>query len=313
MSLLSIGCISVNRYVYICHHDAYRRLFARYTNVVIVAATWVVGVALDVPSHAGWSAHAFDRKTQKCLWDRTLSHQYTVFYVTVGMLLPLVIIVLCYWRIFVHIRRAKVRVLQARRGGNGGGGGGLGVGNTHAAIMKTIRQIKMIVIIFIVFCVCWAPYVVVLLSDEFDMFPLSVHLYASMIAHLHASINFFIYGLANKGLRASYHDFVVRRLFGLCCAAANGAAYSSGQTIATRSCASGRSFDAVRASRTRRKTIVQNPTSVVMNELPNQSHNEHLKGGTTDLKETICADCVQTIEQHQAYCDSDIDDDDEYA
>jgi len=45
-------------------------------------------------------------------------------------------------------------------------------------------KVKVAVIIFIVFCVCWAPYAVVLLSDEFDVFPLSVHLYASMIAHL---------------------------------------------------------------------------------------------------------------------------------
>ena len=55
-------------YVYICHHSAYRRLFARRTYYGIVAATWVVGLALDVPCHAGWSAHTFDRKTQKCLW-----------------------------------------------------------------------------------------------------------------------------------------------------------------------------------------------------------------------------------------------------
>ena len=215
VSLLSIGCISVNRYVYICHHDAYRRIFSRYTYVAIVVATWVIGVAIDVPCHAGWSVHTFDHKTQKCLWDRTRSHQYTVFFVTVGMLLPLTIIVLCYWRIFVHIREAKLRILQARRGGNAG----TGAWNTQAAIVKTIRQIKVIVLIFLAFCICWAPYAIVLLSDERDEFPLSVHLYASMIAHLHASVNFFIYGLTNKGLRAGYRDFVVRRVFGLCCVA----------------------------------------------------------------------------------------------
>jgi len=226
VSLLSVGSISVNRYVYICHHNAYRRLFSRGACFAIVAATWVVGVALDVPCYAGWSAHAFDRKTQKCLWDRTLSHQYTFFYVTVGMLLPFVIIVLCYWRIFAHIRRAKVRVLQASRGGCGC----LTTWTTQAAIVKTLRQIKVIFIIFIAFCVCWAPYVVVLLSDEFDTFPLSVHLYASMVAHLHASINFFIYGVANKGLRVGYHDFV-SRVFGFCCAARNvvKASYSPGK------------------------------------------------------------------------------------
>ena len=228
VSLLNIGCISVNRYVYICHHAAYRRIFARRTYVAIVAATWVTGLALDVPNHTGWSAHTFDRKTQKCLWDRTRSHQYTLFYVTVGMLLPFFIIVLCYWRIFVHIRRAKLRILQSRRGGNGGSG--LGGWTTQAAIVKSIRQIRVIFIIFIAFCVCWAPYAVVLLTDELDMFPLSVHLYASMIAHLHASVNFFIYGLANKSLRTGYHDFV-RRLVGLCCAPADviKSAYSPGK------------------------------------------------------------------------------------
>jgi len=217
VSLLSVGSISVNRYVYICHHSAYRRLFTRRTCFVIVAATWLVGVALDVPCHTGWSAHTFDLKTQKCLWDRTLSHQYTMFYVTVGMLLPFAIIVLCYWRIFAHIRRAKLRILQARN--NICGNGCLGAWTTQAAIVKTIRQVKVIFIIFIAFCVCWAPYVVVLLSDDFDIFPLSIHLSASMIAHLHASVNFFLYGLTNKSLRAGYRDFVVRRLCGVCCAA----------------------------------------------------------------------------------------------
>ena len=179
--------------------------------------------------------------------------------------------------------------------------------------MKTIRQIRVIVIIFIVFCVCWAPYSVILLSDEFDVFPLSVHLYASMIAHLHASISFFVYGLTNKGLRAGYHVFVARRIFGLCCAsvASNRAACSS-DTTATRSLASGRSFDfeSIRTSKPSRKTVVNNPTAVVMNELPNQSHNEHIEGGTTSFKETICADCVQTTDQQQQCSDSEFESDD---
>ena len=216
VSLLSVGSISVNRYIYICHHAVYRRLFSRRACFAIVAATWVVGVALDVPCHTGWSAHTFDRKTQKCLWDRTLSHQYTLFYVTVGMLLPFVVILLCYWRIFAHIRRAKLRILQARSNACGC----LSTWTSQAAIVKTIRQIKVIFIIFLAFCICWAPYAVVLLSDEFDVFPLSVHLYASMFAHLHASVNFFIYGLTNKSLRAGYYGFVVNRLFGLCCSTA---------------------------------------------------------------------------------------------
>jgi len=52
--------------------------------------------------------------------------------------------------------------------------------------MKTIRQVKTVFIIFIAFVSCWIPYVVVLLYDTTDSLPLPVHLYTSMLAHLHA-------------------------------------------------------------------------------------------------------------------------------
>ena len=70
--------------------------------------------------------------------------------------------------------------------------------------MKTIRQVKTVFIIFIAFVCCWSPYVVVLLYDSSDSLPLPVHLYASMLAHLHASLNFAIYSLSNRNLCARF-------------------------------------------------------------------------------------------------------------
>jgi len=64
--------------------------------------------------------------------------------------------------------------------------------------MRTIRQVKTVFIIFVAFVSCWSPYAVVLLYDRTDSLPLSVHLYTSMLAHLHASLNFAIYGLMNS-------------------------------------------------------------------------------------------------------------------
>jgi len=54
--------------------------------------------AAEVSSGRSWRCRGprLPSQLQKCLWDRTLSHHYTLFYVTVGMLLPFVIIVLCY-------------------------------------------------------------------------------------------------------------------------------------------------------------------------------------------------------------------------
>ena len=83
---------------------------------------------------------------------------------------------------------------------------------SYVATMKTIRQVKTVFIIFIAFVSCWSPYIVVLLYDSSDSLPLPVHLYASMLAHLHASLNFIIYGLMNRNL---YADFAAHLL--LCC------------------------------------------------------------------------------------------------
>jgi len=82
--------------------------------------------------------------------------------------------------------------------------------------MKTIRQVKTVFIIFIAFVCCWIPYIVVLLYDSSDSLPLPVHLYTSMLAHLHASLNFAIYNLSNRTVRIGYRR-LVERLLTCCC------------------------------------------------------------------------------------------------
>jgi len=82
----------------------------------------------------------------------------------------------------------------------------------YVATMKTIRQVKTVFIIFIAFVCCWSPYIVVLLYDYSDILPLSVHMYTSMLAHLHASLNFAIYGLSNRTYSAHYQRSTARIL-----------------------------------------------------------------------------------------------------
>jgi len=111
-SLFTIALIAINRYVYVCWHDIYDAVFTRCRTVVAVVSTWLTGLALDSPNHLGWSSHAFDAKTQKCLWDRTTGYHYTILFVGVGMLLPFVVAVVSYWRIFAYIQLAKQRILR---------------------------------------------------------------------------------------------------------------------------------------------------------------------------------------------------------
>ena len=120
VSLITIAFIGINRYFYVCWNTVYDTVFTRCRTVIAMVLTWVAGVAMDLPNHVGWSSHWFDTKTQKCLdtktqkclWDMTTAYHYTILFVVVGMLLPFVITVICYWRIFAHIRLAKQRLLR---------------------------------------------------------------------------------------------------------------------------------------------------------------------------------------------------------
>jgi hypothetical protein len=82
----------------------------------------------------------------------------------------------------------------------------------YLALVKTIRQVRLIISIFIAFAACWTPYIIVLLVDVDDRLPLPVHLYACMTAHLHASLNCIIYLLANRSIRDGYWNFISRVL-----------------------------------------------------------------------------------------------------
>jgi len=70
--------------------------------------------------------------------------------------------------------------------------------------------VKTVFIIFIAFVCCWSPYVLVLLYDSSDSLPLSVHLITSMLAHLHASLNFAIYSLSNSNTSDDCQHLVAR-------------------------------------------------------------------------------------------------------
>ena len=78
-----------------------------------------------------------------------------------------------------------------------------------------MKQAKMMFVIFVAFTACWLPYVLVLISDRYNTFPVWAHLFGSLTAHLHASINFIIYGVSNRKIRAGYDRFFYKYI--MCC------------------------------------------------------------------------------------------------
>ncbi|KAK2149431.1 hypothetical protein LSH36_453g02056 [Paralvinella palmiformis] len=203
-SLLNIGAISINRYTFIVHNATYNKIYTKFSTIMMCILVWMLAYLVDMPAHLRWSDHGFDMKTNKCLWDRTLNWYYTMFLIVVGIIFPLVVIVFFYALIFRHINAAKKRLTACSKG-------------DKTNFRSTMKQAKMMFIIFICFTSCWLPYVIVLIFDRYDRFPIWVHLYASLTAHLHASINFIIYGVSNRKIRLGYTAFIYKYM--ACCIA----------------------------------------------------------------------------------------------
>ncbi|KAI0243370.1 hypothetical protein LSAT2_012670 [Lamellibrachia satsuma] len=86
---------------------------------------------------------------------------------------------------FMHLHAAKESLMKtSNKTGKSG----------NSAFKQSMKQAKMMLAIFIVFVFLWSPYLIVLVVDRYDTFPQAVHLYASLFAHMHASVNFIIYG-----------------------------------------------------------------------------------------------------------------------
>ena len=67
-------CCSFNRYVHICHYQAYNRIFTLRNSVLMAVGLWVVSFLMEMPNFLGWGNHYYDKKSLNCMWDRT--HDY---------------------------------------------------------------------------------------------------------------------------------------------------------------------------------------------------------------------------------------------
>lgn len=201
-SLLTIGTISVNRYINICHNPYYSRIFTRTYTIIMAVMLWVVSFALEMPNFVGWGDHVFDRKALGCVWDRTADLSYSIFFSCTAVGLPLFMISTCYVKIFMHVRDSKRKIAAMSKAVAG------------SKLMKerneSIQLARSLFIIFVVFFVCWTPYALVVSLDPTDKYAATVHLYTMLFAHANSSLNSIVYGVTNKTFRSAYYSI-------LCC------------------------------------------------------------------------------------------------
>nr|KAG5713873.1 hypothetical protein BaRGS_024500 [Batillaria attramentaria] len=191
-AFLSLTLASLNRYVFICHNTLYDKFFrCRYCYAACVMC-WIMAFLFEFPNFLGWGGHTFDEKNHQCIWDRTQSLSYTMFVALALIGGPLVIMLICYILIFKHIYKTKLNLYVFEE-------------HDPYRMLKTwketLRTARMLLGIFFVFLICWTPYAIVIVFDFYQALSQELHLFVTMLAHLHSSCNCIVYTFTNRNFR----------------------------------------------------------------------------------------------------------------
>ncbi|XP_013419181.1 melatonin receptor type 1B-like [Lingula anatina] len=193
-SFFTIACIAVNRYIYTCKNHFYRTVYTSWSTKAIMLGIWLMAAICGMPNFF-WGGYTFDKKKCVCTWDRTANLAYNILVVNALLGLTLVVIGVCYYKIFSKIRTAKRNVAQHAR--------------THAStdihgtsnFLKSIKLVRSLIVVYLVFAVCWIPYGVVVTLDFEDQMPFHLHMTVNVLAHTHASVNCAIFFITNRPFR----------------------------------------------------------------------------------------------------------------
>ena len=206
-SLLTIATMSLNRYTFVCHNILYRKIFSRRNSIIICIAVYCVGLALVLLNLAGIGDHRFDKRSLECIWDRMATYPYTVVYSVTLVWVPCIVIGICYLRLYFFVHENKKKLLNHKTRSL--------AGSPRSLIppKSTLKLAKTFILIYVVFVTCWAPYALLIIIDYNDVFAHEIHVYLTVWAHLHPSVNWLIYYLTQRKLAEAYRQILVCTLY----------------------------------------------------------------------------------------------------
>lgn len=198
-SLMNMVAITVNRYVLISCHGYYTFIYSRINILLMVVVVWAFSFGMILPPLLEvWGTLGLDRATFSCTILKLNGKSPKKFLFIFGFLLPCIAIILCYSAIFYRVRQSRLNVQKHQATSS----------QKENCIQSSqrkedIRLTKMMLTIFLSFLVCFLPLMLVNVVDDDVKFP-TIHVVASVLAWMSATINPFIYAFKNRQYQQAF-------------------------------------------------------------------------------------------------------------
>ncbi|XP_006882325.1 PREDICTED: melatonin receptor type 1A [Elephantulus edwardii] len=198
-SIFNITGIAINRYCYICHRLKYDKLYSNKNSLCYVFLIWMLTLVAIMPNlHIG--TLQYDSRIYSCTFAQSVSSAYTIAVVVFHFIVPMIIVIFCYLRIWILVLQVRRRVKPD---------------NKPKLKPQDFRNFVTMFVVFVLFAICWAPLNFIGLavaSDPAKMVPrIPEWLFVSSyyMAYFNSCLNAIIYGLLNQNFRKEYRRIIV--------------------------------------------------------------------------------------------------------
>ena len=195
-STYSLQAISVNRYFIVVKQNLYGSVFTARNQMLIIALVWCIPIPLAIGPVLGWSYFEFQTGKCLCLYDFRSSISYSIAVVLVTVLLPLLVMCLCYFQIFKRVTHHSSQVDTM-------------MNNEQTLNVREVKITKTLFVVIAAYVVCFAPAAIVnLLKMVIPTFkiPLWIDILFTILVFSNHANNPIIYGALNKQYRKAFKD-----------------------------------------------------------------------------------------------------------
>ncbi|XP_075254805.1 melatonin receptor type 1B-A-like [Convolutriloba macropyga] len=208
-SLWTMMFIAINRYLFVCKNDVYRKVFTKHGTILSIILIVFCVFTLDLPNWKmfGEAGHAFFDLYLHCAFDLSRAWWFnTIFYSGLAVGCPVLVVLVCY----SHIWRTASKTSAVKSGVSGG--------RRHR---EQKQLLVSLITIFVTFVITWGPYGILLffygIKYQFrDVVAIEVGLIMDLWAHSNSAINFLIYGITHSGFRRAYKSLFAKLLPCIC-------------------------------------------------------------------------------------------------
>ena len=204
VSLQTLAVTAVNRYFRVVRsRTLYQKFFNMKTTRVTIVILWIMAFFAPLPYVA--AGHEFFFHTGKVFCahnSESLYEGYGAYLVLVYVLIPLIIVVACYTRVFIAVRKHNLNFrprLRSRTQSN--------LSTDSRLSVDEVNVTYVLLAVVIGFLTCWTPVMVIDMIDFINAdWKLKRQVYVSYTCFGFAStsLNPVIYGIMNRSFRAEY-------------------------------------------------------------------------------------------------------------